>query len=45
MKKNLLGETVLEPWAQEVSDRICEEIKESLEKQIKELFKSHNFKV
>lgn len=45
MKKNLLGENVLEPWEQEISDRISKEIKESMEKQIKELFKLHNFKI
>lgn len=45
MKKNLFGENVLEPWEQEISDIISEKIKESIEKQIKEIFKSHNFKV
>ena len=45
MKKNLLGETVLEPWEQEIADRINNKVKEDLEKQIKEIFKSHNFKI
>nr|DAS31903.1 MAG TPA: hypothetical protein [Bacteriophage sp.] len=45
MKKNLLGENILEPWEQEIADRINKKIKEYLEKQIKEIFKSHNFKI
>lgn len=45
MKKNLLGENILEPWEQEIADRINKKIKEDLEKQIKEIFKSHNFKI
>ena len=39
MKKNLLGENILEPWEQGIADRINKKVKEDLEKQIKEIFK------
>ena len=42
MKKNLLGENILEPWAQKISDEIKEKIKEDLEKLINKAFE--NFK-
>lgn len=40
--KNLLGKYVLEPWQQEIADRINRKIKEDLEKEINKVF--HNFK-
>lgn len=38
MKKNLFGENVLEPWEQEIADRINKKIREDLEKLIGKAF-------
>lgn len=44
MKKNLLGETIYEPWEQELYDNILKGVKEIIEKYLNQTLQKINKK-
>lgn len=41
MRKNIFGENILEPWEQEILDRINKKIREDVKKLIDEAFENY----